>query len=97
MLAKKLHMTERSVFRMVRGDQTKEGPRKKAVKRTASSNGNGSAGERAEWTAGDFFSRLHAIAKDTKGHAEAITEYGKQHKDKLAPWLDPFMDLLAGN
>lgn len=97
-LAKLLHMTERSVFRMVRGTATKDGPRKKAVKKTAATNGAGTAAQdESAWTAADFYSQLHAIAKSTKGHAEAITEYGKTHKDKLASWLDPFMDLLAGS
>lgn len=101
-LAKELHLTERTVFRMAAGKATKEGPRKKPVRRAKKTAGEGGAGETAakvgaEWTAADFFTRLHALAKDTKGHAEAITEYGKQHKDKLAPWLDGFMDLLAGN
>lgn len=98
-LAKELHMTERSVFRMVKGTQTKDTPRKKATKRSAKSSGAGGGAEREEmeWTAGGFYSQLHALAKSTKGHAEAITEYGKTNKDKLAPWLDSFMDLLAGN
>lgn len=96
-LAKELHMTERSVFRMVKGTQTKSTPRKKATKRGAGGNGAGAEREEMEWTAGAFFSQLHALAKSTKGHAEAITEYGKTNKDKLAPWLDAFMDLLAGN
>lgn len=96
-LAKELHMTERSVFRMVKGTQTKSTPRKKATKR-GSTNGSASAQrEEMEWTAAAFYSQLHAMAKSTKGHAEAITEYGKTNKDKLAPWLDSFMDLLAGN
>lgn len=95
-LAKELHMTERSVFRMVKGTQTKDTPRKKATKRAASA-ANTKSEEGMEWTAGSFYSQLHALAKSTKGHAEAITEYGKTNKDKLAPWLDPFMDLLAGN
>jgi len=95
-LAKELHMTERSVFRMVKGTQTKSTPRKKATKRGG---GNGASPEREEmeWTAAAFYSQLHALVKSTKGHAEAITEYGKTNKDKLAPWLDSFMDLLAGN
>lgn len=92
-LAKELHMTERSVFRMAKGTQTKVGPRK--------ARGGGEAASakmqmQAEWTAADFYSQLHALAKSTKGHAEGITEYGKTHKDKLAAWLDSFMDLLAG-
>lgn len=95
-LAKHLHMTERSVFRMVRGTATIDRPRKQATKKTAKTNGNGASAE-MEWTAAAFYSQLHAIAKSTKGHAEAITEYGKTNKDKLAPWLDSFMDLLAGN
>lgn len=94
-LAKELHMTERSVFRMAKGTQTKSTPRKTATKRGS---GNGASAEReTEWTAAAFYSQLHALAKSTKGHAEAITEYGKTNKDKLAPWLDSFMDLLAGN
>jgi hypothetical protein len=95
-LAKELHMTERSVFRMVKGTQTKSTPRKKATKRNASA-ANTASEEGMEWTAGAFYSQLHALVKSTKGHAEAITEYGKTNKDKLAPWLDSFMDLLAGN
>jgi len=96
-LAKELHMTERSVFRMVKGTQTKSTPRKKATKRSAGGNGASAEREEMEWTAGAFYAQLHALAKSTKGHAEAITEYGKANKDKLAPWLDSFMDLLAGN
>jgi ParB-like chromosome segregation protein Spo0J len=98
-LAKELHLTERTIFRMKKGTATKEGPRKKMAKRgKASGNGNGASAEREmEWTAADFYSQLHALAKSTKGHAEAITEYGKTNKDKLAPWLDGFMDLLAGS
>lgn len=96
-LAKELHLTERTIFRMKKGTATKVGPRKPATRKaTASGNGNGAAQE-SDWTAADFYSRLHALAKDTKGHADAITEYGKAHKDKLAPWLDAFMDLLAGS
>lgn len=95
-LAGELHMTERSIFRMKKGTQTKSGPRKKATRRVAGSAVSVRETPR-EWSAADFYAQLHALAKDTKGHAEAITEYGKSHKDKLATWLDPFMDLLAGN
>lgn len=97
-LAKELHLTERTIFRMKKGTATKTGPRKKATKRgAAGSNGAGATERETAWTAANFYSQLHAIAKSTKGHAEAITEYGKTNKDKLAPWLDAFMDLLAGS
>lgn len=95
-LARELHMTERSIFRMARGTQTKVGPRKKAAKRRAVEAAAEKMARANEWTAADFFSGLHALYKDSKGHGDAITEYAKQHKDKLAPWLDPLMDLLAG-
>lgn len=96
-LAKDLHMTERSVFRMVKGTQTKTGPRQSSRGKTSGDAAGEKARLQAEWTAADFYSQLHAIAKSAKGHAEAITEYGKVNKDKLAPWLDAFMDLLAGS
>lgn len=98
-LAKELHLTERTIFRMKKGTATKEGPRKKATKRTASGNGASAEREEVAWTPAVFFSALHALAKTTKDktNAEGLTAYAKANKDKLAPWLDPFMDLLAGN
>lgn len=100
-LAKELHLTERTIFRMKKGTATKEGPRKKATKKTGKGGDNGASAEREEvaWTPAVFFSALHALAKTTKdkANAEGVAVYAKANKDKLATWLDPFMDLLAGN
>lgn len=95
-LARELHLTERSIFRMAKGTQTKTGPRKLAKRRAAAAKEAAEKNGRVEWTAADFFSSLHALYKDSKGHNDAIMEYAKQHKDKLSGWLDPFMDVLAG-
>jgi ParB-like chromosome segregation protein Spo0J len=97
-LSKELHMTERSIFRMVKGGQTKEGPRKKSKRKSKASAESKDTQTKVEWTPADYFKRLQAMAKETKApNGEALAEYIKQNKDKLAPWLDPFMDLLAGN
>jgi hypothetical protein len=100
-LAKELHLTERSVFRMAAGTQTKTGPRKKATKRikpTTGDNGkdNGKEKDESAWTVESYMHRLHALANDTKGHADAIGEHIKLHRDKL-PWLEPMLDTLAGS
>jgi hypothetical protein len=99
-LAKELHITERSVFRMAAGTQTKTGPRKKSVKKDrATSNGNGDNGKEtaAAWTPEAHMAMIHTIAKLTKSHADEVTEYVKQNKDKVSPWLEPFLDTLAGS
>lgn len=94
-LAKRLHMTERSIFRMAAGTATKTGPRKKSVRR-ASSNGSSSNGAPPTWTAEGYFKMLADVARETKNHAADVSAYVKDHKDKLG-WLEPMLDTLAGS
>lgn len=92
-LAKMLHMTKRSVYRMAKGDQTKDTPRK------AKGSGKPKA-ERAErapepvWTAEAYFKALRALSREFEENKSAIAVYVKGNGDGLG-WLADFTASLA--
>jgi hypothetical protein len=93
-LARLLHLTERSVYRMVKGEQTKVGPRKKAARRAAEGNGAEAEAKAEKFTPESYFKTLRTMAKEAKANAPALTGYLKAHHEEIAKWLDPLVDVL---
>lgn len=91
-IAKLLHMTPRSVYRMVAGTDVKVGPRKKASKKDKGGEGNGEG--TVSWSVEQFFTSLAAVSKEARKHADAVQTFYKAHKDKLAPVVDPLLEVL---
>lgn len=92
-IAKLLHMTPRSVYRMVAGTDVKKGPRKKSEKKGRASDAAG--GENGvTWSVEQFFTTLAAVSKEARKHADAVQTFYKAHKDKLATVVDPLLEVL---
>lgn len=96
-LAKMLHMTKRSVYRMAKGEQTSTEPRKpKGSATNGKSNGNGAkhAPEPEKWTAEQYFKNLRAMSRELDANKPAIAAYVKSNGDGLG-WLADFTAALA--
>lgn len=96
MLAKKLHMTARSIYRMVRDTQVIDRPRKKVVKKKASTTKDSWTAEPIipSWTPEGFFMSLAAITKDARKHADAVQTFYRANKDKLEAHVGPLLEIL---
>lgn len=88
-IAKLLHMTPRSVYRMVAGTDVKKGPRKKAR-----ASDTGSEKSESSWSVEQFFTTLAAVSKEARKHADAVQTFYTAHKDKLASMVDPLLEVL---
>lgn len=94
-LAKKLHLTTRSIYRMLKDVEGINRPAKKSKKKKAAAEG-GEAAERAavSWTVEGFFQTLAAVTKEARKHADAIQTFYRDHKDKVEPHVGPLLEIL---
>lgn len=93
-IAKLLHMTPRSVYRMVAGTDVKKGPRKKSEKKGKGGENGGESAASTSWSVEQFFTTLAAVSKEARKHADAVQTFYKAHKDKLATVVDPLLEVL---
>ena len=95
-LAKKLHLTPRSIYRMLKDVEGMNRPSKKAkkVKKAGSEGGEGGEERAATWTVEGFFQTLAAVTKEARKHADAIQTFYRAHKDKVEPHVGPLLEIL---
>lgn len=92
-LAKLLHLTERSVYRMAKGEQTKAGPRKKSEKKAEEA-------ASTKWEAVSFLKLLHSMASEVSGEKNSgrrsdLMAAIKADHENVAKWLDPLVEALT--
>lgn len=94
-LAKMLHMTKRSVYRMAKGEQIKDGPRKPkgSAKPKGESDGTKKESEPV-WTAEGYLKSLRGMAREYETNKDAILAYTAKNGDGL-DWLAKFYASLA--
>lgn len=90
-LAKKLHMTTRSIYRMLKDVQVIDRPRKKASRKAR--NGDTTPTESA-WTVESFFQTLAGVTKEARKHADVVQTFYRAHKDKLEAHVGPLLEIL---
>lgn len=96
-LAKKLHLTPRSIYRMLKDVEGMNRPTKKAKKVKKAGGEGGEGGEEraaSAWTVEGFFQTLAAVTKEAKKHADAIQTFYRAHKDKVEPHVGPLLEIL---
>lgn len=95
-LAKKLHLTPRSIYRMLKDAEGMNRPAKsKKAKKPKATEGEGGGEERAvSWTVEAFFSTLAAVTKEARKHADAVQTFYRAHKDKLETHVGPLLEIL---
>lgn len=96
-IAKLLHLTKRSVYRMVKDAEGMNRPAKGA--RAAKGQRPESAAREAHadaatWTPESFFAALASLTKEARRHADAIQTFYRQHKDRVSPHVDPLLEIL---
>jgi hypothetical protein len=96
MLAKKLHLTPRSIYRMLKDSEGMNRPTTKAAKRPKKGKAEGEGGEERamSWTVEGFFSTLAAVTKEARKHADAVQTFYRAHKDKLEAHVGPLLEIL---
>lgn len=103
-LAKRLHMTERSIYRMRAGTQTIARPRaasKKPARRAAGAAPRAASGVNvprvapADWTPESWLDRLGALAVEGRRHKAKLAEYLQAHAKALGGWLPDLTEMLA--
>jgi ParB-like chromosome segregation protein Spo0J len=96
MLAKKLHLTPRSIYRMLKDTEEMNRPAKSAAKRTKKGKPeNEGAEERSvSWTVEGFFTSLAAVTKEARQHADEVQTFYRAHKDKLEAHVGPLLEIL---
>ena len=97
-LAKKLHLTPRSIYRMLKDVEGMNRPAKKAKKAKKvtepGEGGEGSEQRAATWTVEGFFQTLAGVTKEARKHADAIQTFYRAHKDKVEPHVGPLLEIL---
>lgn len=96
-LAKKLHLTTRSIYRMLKDAEGMNRTAKKVAKKKAKATGG--EGEETEeravsWTVEAFFVTLAAVTKEARKHADAVQTFYRAHKDKLDTHVGPLLEIL---
>lgn len=91
-LAKMLHMTPRSIYRMLRDIEGMNRPTKKNAKRSPKK--DGTAPTEPSWTVEGFFVSLASVTKDARKHADVIQTFYRAHKDKLETHVGPLLEIL---
>lgn len=84
-LAKLLAMTERSVYRMVKGTQVKAGPRKKMVRKPKSESQGSDNGKVVAWTPAAWVRSFEALARETARNASALETYSQTTPERA--WI----------
>jgi hypothetical protein len=95
-LAKKLHLTTRSIYRMLKDVEGMNRPAKKAKKKAkAGGEATEAAAEKAAtWTVEGFFHTLAGVTREAKKHADAIQTFYRANKDKVEPHVGPLLEIL---
>lgn len=93
MLAKKLHLTPRSIYRMLKDTEGMNRPAKKNAKRSPKKDA-GTTPTESSWTVESFFSSLAAVTKEARKHADAVQTFYRAHKDKLEAHVGPLLEIL---
>jgi ParB-like chromosome segregation protein Spo0J len=97
MLAKKLHLTARSIYRMLKDVEGLNRPAKSAAKRPKKDKPAASAASEEKavtWTPEGFFLSLAAVTKEARKHADAVQTFYRAHKDKLEAHVGPLLEIL---
>lgn len=93
-IAKMLHLTKRSVYRMVKDAEGMNRPEKPRAAKASKETAGTKPPQEVSWTAESFFASLAALTKEARKHADAVQSFYRQHKDKVAPHVDPLLELL---
>lgn len=94
-LAKKLHLTTRSIYRMLKDVEGLNKPAKKPKKKAGkAAEGKGGEARPVSWTVESFFQGLAAVTKEARQHADAVQSFYRAHKDKLEPHVGPLLEIL---
>lgn len=92
-LAKKLHLTTRSIYRMLSDAKGLNKPSTKPKRKAKPSEESKSVTE-VSWTVEGFFTTLAGVTKEARKHADAVQTFYRAHKDKLEAHVGPLLEIL---
>jgi hypothetical protein len=93
-LAKKLHLTPRSIYRMLKDVEGMNRPAAKKAKKAKASGEASETEKAATWTVEGFFHTLAGVTREAKKHADAIQTFYRANKDKVEPHVGPLLEIL---